>query len=92
MATFLRAHDAVDAALDAQEALQDVESTGYSPKMRAGVHWGRPRRLGGDYLGVDVNIAARVADAAKAGQLLVSDAAVEQLEPERPPHRAGRSA
>ena len=41
--------------------------------MRAGVHWGRPRKLGGDYLGVDVNIAARVGDAAKADQVLASD-------------------
>ena len=42
--------------------------------MRAGIHWGSPRKLGGDYLGVDVNIAARVGDAAKADQVLVSDA------------------
>jgi class 3 adenylate cyclase len=48
--------------------------------MRAGVHYGRPRRLGGDLLGVDVNIAARVGDAAKAGELLVSDAALELLD------------
>jgi len=39
-----------------------------------GVHWGSPRKLGGDYLGVDVNIAAQVGDAAKPGQILVSDA------------------
>jgi class 3 adenylate cyclase len=43
------------------------------------VHYGRPRQLGGDLLGVDVNIAARVGDAAKAGELLVSDIAAEQL-------------
>jgi adenylate cyclase len=48
--------------------------------MRAGIHWGRPRRLGGDYLGIDVNIAARVADAAKGGEVLVSDAAFARLE------------
>ena len=47
--------------------------------MRAGVHWGRPRKLGGDYLGVDVNIAARVAGAAKADQVLVSEALLGQL-------------
>jgi class 3 adenylate cyclase len=48
--------------------------------MRAGVHWGRPRKLGGDYLGVDVNVAARVAAAAKAGQVLVSDALLAQID------------
>jgi adenylate cyclase len=41
---------------------------------------GSPRRLGGDYLGVDVNVAARVADAAKADQVLVSDVLLPQLD------------
>lgn len=80
MATFLSAQDAVDAALDAQDALQDVQVDGYRPRMRAGVHWGNPRRLGGDYLGVDVNIAARVSDAAKADQVLVSDLALGRID------------
>ncbi len=49
-------------------AIDEIEVDGYRPRMRAGVHWGSPRKLGGDYLGVDVNIAARVGDAAKAGE------------------------
>jgi adenylate cyclase len=80
MAVFYSAQDAVDAAFDAQEALAEVAVNGYRPRMRAGVHWGRPRRLGGDYLGVDVNIAARVAETAKADQLVVSDRALEHVE------------
>lgn len=80
MATFFRAQGAVEAALQAQDGLQDVKVDGYSPRMRAGVHWGRPRKLGGDYLGVDVNVAARVGDAAKAGELLVSETVVEHLD------------
>ena len=64
----------MEAALNAQEAVREVEVRGYRPRMRAGVHWGRPRKLGGDYLGVDVNIAARVADCAKADQVVISDA------------------
>jgi adenylate cyclase len=83
MATFLSAQAAVDAALDAQEAIKDVEVAGYRPRMRAGVHWGRPRKLGGDYLGVDVNVAARVGDAAKADQVLVSDMALARVDVER---------
>ncbi len=79
MATFLSAQAAVGAALDAQAALQQVQIDGYRPRLRAGVHWGRPRRLGGDYLGVDVNIAARVADAAKADQVLVSESALARI-------------
>jgi adenylate cyclase len=80
MATFLTAQDAVAAALDAQEALQSVEVDGYRPRMRAGAHWGRPRKLGGDYLGVDVNIAARIGEAAKADQVLVSDPVMARIE------------
>jgi adenylate cyclase len=48
--------------------------------MRAGIHWGRPRPLGGDFLGIDVNIAARVGDAAKGGEVVVSDPVLEQLD------------
>jgi adenylate cyclase len=80
MATFLSADAAVEAALDAHDAVRDIEIDGYAPRMRAGLHWGRPRKLGGDYLGVDVNVAARVADAAKAEQVLVSDALLAQIE------------
>jgi class 3 adenylate cyclase len=83
MATFLSAEAAVQAALDAQEATRHIELNGYQPRMRAGVHWGRPRKLGGDYLGVDVNIAARVAEAAKADELLVSDVVLGRLADER---------
>ena len=82
MATFISAQDAVDAALDAQDAVGALVIAGYRPRMRAGVHWGRPRRLGGDYLGVDVNIAARVADCAKAEQVVISDAVLERIDTE----------
>ena len=81
MATFLTAPDAVEAALEARAAVAEIDIEGYRPRLRAGVHWGSPRRLGGDYLGVDVNVAARVADAAKADQVLVSDVLLAQLEP-----------
>src|SRR5437588_1058012 len=79
MATFLSATEATKAALEAQEAVKEIEVDGYKPRMRAGVHWGRPRKLGGDYLGVDVNIAARVADAADGGEVLVSDPILERI-------------
>jgi adenylate cyclase len=88
MATFLDAQGAVDAAFDAHDALETVQIDGYRPRMRAGVHWGRPRKIGGDYLGVDVNIAARVADAAKADQVLASAAVFARIE--RDGIRAGR--
>jgi adenylate cyclase len=82
MATFLVPQEAVEAALDAQAAVAGIEVAGYRPRMRAGIHWGSPRKLGGDYLGVDVNIAARVSDAAKADQVLVSDVLLARIDQE----------
>ena len=92
MATFLSAQAALEAALDAQDEVGDIEIDGYRPSMRVGVHWGAPRKLGGDYLGVDVNIAARVGDAAKADQVLVSDALLARVDASRPAHRPAPSA
>lgn len=89
MAVFTDVTAAVEAGLDAQATTAEVELGGYRPRLRAGVHWGRPRRLGGDYLGVDVNIAARVVDAAKDDGVLVSDAASAELDHER--FRLGRA-
>jgi adenylate cyclase len=83
MAVFDDATSAVEAALSLQERLDGIELDGYRPRLHAGVHCGRPRRVGGDYLGVDVNIAARVAGAARPGQLLVSEAATAALDPRR---------
>ena len=63
------------------EDVDRIEVNGHTPELRAGVHVGRPRRVGGDYLGVDVNIAARVGEAAKRGEVLVSESARETLDP-----------
>ena len=82
MAVFRAAEQAVRAALQAQLDVGRVEVNGHTPELRAGVHLGRPRRVGGDYLGVDVNIAARVGEAARGGEVLVSAAAREALDPE----------
>ncbi len=89
MASFATVDGAIGAALDAHDSLRAIEVDGYRPRMRAGVHYGRPRRLGGDLLGVDVNIAARVGDAAKAGEVLVSGEALELLD--RDAWRLGRT-
>ncbi len=80
MAVFDSAGPAVAAATQSQRELSEMKLGGYTPHLRAGVHWGRPRPLGGDYLGVDVNIAARVAAAAAGGEVLVSDGARAELD------------
>lgn len=79
MAVFRRPGDAVEAVARAQRGLEGVERSGHRPRIRAGIHVGRPKRVGRDYLGVDVNIAARVADAAAAGELYASDSALAGL-------------
>jgi adenylate cyclase len=80
MAVFEDPQDAVEAALEGREALDGVEVDGQRPQLRAGVHLGKPRKLGGDYFGVDVNVTARVAAAAGPDEVLVSDAARQRLE------------
>lgn len=72
MATFADPGEALDAVFEAQRRLAWVEAPGYRPRIRAGIHVGYPQRIGDDYLGVDVNIAARIAEGAKGDQVLVS--------------------
>ncbi len=80
MAVFSEAEQAVKAALESQQAISKLNAEGYRPKQRAGVHRGTPRKVKGDFLGVDVNIAARVGDAAEGDEVLVSDAVREELD------------
>jgi adenylate cyclase len=79
MAVFADTADAVDAVNAARDGLAEIEADGYRPVIRAGIHRGQPRRIGGDYLGVDVNVAARIAEQAGPDELLVSDRVVEEL-------------
>ena len=82
MAVFEHSNDAVAAALTARDGMERIEVAGHRPRLRAGIHSGKPRKLGGDYLGVDVNIAARVVEAAKPQQVLVSEVSCRALDPE----------
>jgi class 3 adenylate cyclase len=79
MAVFSDPITAVRAVVVALEAVKTVEIDGYTPRMRAGIHTGRPQRMGSDWLGVDVNIAARVMERATRGGLVVSQATLERI-------------
>ena len=81
MGAFWDARSATDAAFDACDRAVTIEVDGYRPQLRTGIHLGRPRKIGGDYFGVDVNIAARLAEAANPGEVLVSDRTLQALEP-----------
>lgn len=73
MAVFRDASSAVEAALDAHDRVALVNVGGHQPRLRTGIHLGRPRKVGRDYLGVDVNIAARLAEGAQPDEVLVSE-------------------
>lgn len=82
MAVFAAAADGVQAALDAQEQLAGLDADGDGPRLRAGLHCGRPRQVGGDFLGVDVNTAARITESARPGEVLISGEVAAALEPD----------
>jgi adenylate cyclase len=83
MATFPSPQLAFDAAVEARERIAAVQVAGHRPKLRAGIHTGNPKAIGGDYLGVDVNIAARLVEKAGADEILVSGRALAELDPSR---------
>ncbi len=82
MVIFDEPQPALSAILEGRERLEEVGAEDYRPQLRAGIHVGRPRRLGGDYLGVDVNVAARLVEQASRDELLVSGRALEMLDTE----------
>ncbi|RMI34465.1 adenylate/guanylate cyclase domain-containing protein [Nocardia stercoris] len=80
MAVFPSADGAVRAALAGRTALREIDIDGYKPQMRMGLHTGTPREIGGDWLGVDVNIAARMMEAGGNGNTMLSQATLEALD------------
>ncbi|MEZ0239454.1 MAG: adenylate/guanylate cyclase domain-containing protein [Chloroflexota bacterium] len=71
---FRDAPAAVAAAVEAQRALQSADwPRGREVRVRMGLHSGEGIRGGDDYIGLDVNRAARIAAAAHGGQVLVSE-------------------
>ena len=80
---------AVAAAIAAQRAVaHESWPAGLALRVRMGIHAGegrlRSRRSGDepeDYVGIDVNYAARIAAAANGGQIVLSDALVQAAGP-----------
>jgi adenylate cyclase len=91
MAIFTSPQAAFDAVIEANANLEPIKVAGYKPRIRAGMHTGNPRKLGGDYLGIDVNIAARVAQKAAANEILASQTTVALLDTDRVAARRKRS-
>ena len=78
MLHFGRAREAVSAALEMCEAVGDADL----PPAHAGIHTGPVVFQGGDYFGRTVNLAARILEQARAGQVLVSDEVAASIEPD----------
>lgn len=70
---FSRANDAVEAAVEATQALATHSwPEAASLAVRIGVHTGTPAIAGDKYVGLDIHRAARIAGAGHGGQILVS--------------------
>jgi predicted ATPase/class 3 adenylate cyclase len=71
---FSDARSAVAAAAEAQRSLQSARwPPGHEVRVRMGLHSGEGIPGGDDYVGVDVNRAARIASIAHGGQVLISE-------------------
>lgn len=83
MAVFATPADAFEAVIEGREQLTEVQIEGFSPVLRVGIHTGTPRQIGGDWLGVDVNVAARLMQHSGAGNIGISGPALEEIPHER---------
>lgn len=74
LAVFPKAPSAVAAAVKAQRSVAEAVWPGESEvQVRMGLHSGNAISGGDDYIGLDINRAARIASAAHGGQVLISD-------------------
>jgi adenylate cyclase len=71
----VNAADAIELGLRLQTELGPDPELRRFPVIHAGIHTGPAVRRAGDWWGATVNVAARVAAVAEAGQLLVTEAA-----------------
>jgi adenylate cyclase len=72
MAAFASVTDALECALDLQRQASEL-----SFKVRIGLHTGDAIHADGDYVGVTVNKAARIASAAQPGEIAISSVTAE---------------
>jgi predicted ATPase/class 3 adenylate cyclase len=77
---FRDAAGALSAAVAAQRSLaSNAWPKGADVRVRMGLHTGEGKRGGDNYIGLDVNRAARIAAAGHGGQILLSSATAELL-------------
>lgn len=80
--SFDRATDAVRCAIDIQRALQQHrKETGFSPRVRIGIHTGPVLESEKRLVGHNVHLAARIGSAAEGDEILISQAVKAELGP-----------
>jgi class 3 adenylate cyclase len=85
-AAFPEAADPVGAALKIQRRLRDhAWPDGAAVRVRIGLHSGQPQMTDEGYVGLDVHRASRIGSAGHGGQILVSEATRQRIEPHLPP-------
>ncbi len=78
-AVMIHGDDAARVVALALRLRREVAAEGGSPPLRMGVHSGPAVERDGDWYGATVNVAARVADAAGAGEILLSRTTCERI-------------
>lgn len=81
MAIFPTPEAAVRGVYRARTAMAEVEVAGHRPRMRVGIHTGSPLPVGSDWLGVDVTVAARAMECGGDGNVMITQASLNQLDP-----------
>jgi eukaryotic-like serine/threonine-protein kinase len=82
MLAFPSAREAIECAIEIQRALARRAADGELPiRVRMGVHTGEAIQRNGDFYGRSVILAARIADRAHGGEILVSSLVKELVQP-----------
>jgi adenylate cyclase len=71
-AVMIHGHDAARVVALALRISRELSQESWCPRVRMGVHSGTAVRRGADWYGSTVNVAARLTDAAGAGEVLIS--------------------
>ncbi len=86
MCTFTSADDAVEAAVGMQERVREDMDVGANNEavlsVRIGLHFGEVIPKDNDVFGDAVNLASRMASAAKGGQIITTQVTAEALKPQ----------